>query len=74
MGPEKQGHDRYPCTSEESILLIYPTHEKKKRISKRHQMWHATNHWKESGMLFSTPQTRQKNGGFIEQQTIKGPQ
>jgi hypothetical protein len=40
---------------------------KKTRISKRNKMRHAENCWEERGMLFSTPQTRKKNRGFIEE-------
>jgi hypothetical protein len=32
MNIYKESHDRYPHTSEESILLIYPTCKKKTKI------------------------------------------
>jgi hypothetical protein len=60
MGPNKQGHDRYPCTSEESILLIYPTHEKKQESQKGIKCGMQPIVGKRARMLFSMPQTRQK--------------
>jgi hypothetical protein len=69
MGPGKQGHVRYPFTSEDSILIIYLAHQKKnKYLTMALNMTCTTVYWKqlerERNILFNASNKTQ-GGGFL---------